>query len=76
MMRWCRVWHPLGFMYHEGYDINPRMEDERFAVIHPGDKKYGKRKYTAQYMDHHPFHCRTVKDAKLNLEAIHASKTR
>ena len=34
------------------------------------------KKYTAQYQDHVPFTCRTVKDAKLNLEAIHASKTR
>ena len=75
MMRWCKIRHDLGFVFHEGYDINPRMEDERFAIIHPNDKKSGK-KYTAQYLDHTPFTCRTIKDAKLNLEAIHASKTR
>jgi|TARA_B100001778_G_scaffold297347_1_gene270769 hypothetical protein len=51
------------------------MEDERCAIIHPNDKKSGK-KYTAQYQDHIPFTCRTLKDAKLNLEAIHESATR
>ena len=63
------------FVFHEGYDINTRMEDERCAIIHPNDKKSGK-KYTAQYQDHIPFTCRTLKDAKLNLEAIHESATR
>ncbi len=69
-IRWVRCRHDRGWMFYEGYAFNKAMEEERVATVAPSERR-GAKKYVAQYLDHSSFRCYTIKDAKLNLEAIH-----
>ena len=73
-IRWVRLRHDHGWTFYEGYAFNRAMEEERVCTVAPSERR-GAKKYLATYLDHQSFRCYTIRDAKLNLEAIHNAST-
>lgn len=75
-IRWVRKRSDLGTVFYEGFSLNHKLEDTLVASVIPLHKPVRGKKFVAKYLDHVPFRCYNVKNAKANLEAIHASTSR